>query len=264
MRRIILGGDDIVSHLIIENLVKSRPGDEFLLHFDISRLGANRSADLRRFYRLERGVLGRRLRERVDLPSYLSGANVKFFSGSDLNEKRVVDSLTDGCGEFSVVSVRCYQKLSPLTLAGLSRCGPVLNLHPGRLPKYRGVLTFAHAMIAGDKMLGWTLHDMNADWDAGPIRAVLEVPADYGSSVLANMINSSAHAASLVLKHWESPGVSLVQDESGAEYFTHLNAEQIEILHSTGVSLCRLEEVRDAYCALGLRLGRGDLEGISS
>lgn len=48
---------------------------------------------------------------------------------------------------------------------------PALNLHYSLLPAHRGMYPIAHAILAGDEMGGVTLHEIDADWDTGPIVA---------------------------------------------------------------------------------------------
>lgn len=44
-----------------------------------------------------------------------------------------------------------------------------INLHPGLLPNYKGFFSTAHAMINGDKFVGYTYHHISKDIDGGAI-----------------------------------------------------------------------------------------------
>jgi methionyl-tRNA formyltransferase len=54
--------------------------------------------------------------------------------------------------------------------------GQILNLHPGRLPYYRGVRPINWALRNGDRTHGLTIHQVDAGVDTGPIVAMVEFP----------------------------------------------------------------------------------------
>jgi len=51
-----------------------------------------------------------------------------------------------------------------------------LNVHPTLLPHYRGPTTGAYVLINGEEFSGSTVHQISADFDAGPIIAQSRVP----------------------------------------------------------------------------------------
>lgn len=54
----------------------------------------------------------------------------------------------------------------------------VLNIHNSRLPQYVGPNAFGHAIVNGDKELGYCCHRMSAEFDTGPILFNISVPID--------------------------------------------------------------------------------------
>jgi methionyl-tRNA formyltransferase len=52
----------------------------------------------------------------------------------------------------------------------------ILNLHPGRLPEYRGVRPVNWALRNRDRVHGVTIHEIDAGVDTGPIVAMVEFP----------------------------------------------------------------------------------------
>lgn len=52
----------------------------------------------------------------------------------------------------------------------------ILNVHPSRLPRYRGPNPLGWAMRNGDSEIGLTVHRMTSELDAGPIYAQTSVP----------------------------------------------------------------------------------------
>jgi hypothetical protein len=88
------------------------------------------------------------------------------------------------------ISIRCYQKFGLEIINRFSKNNKFIwNLHPGLLPKYRGVMTCIRALSNNEMSHTYTLHKINSEWDAGPILDISPIPLDRKSSVLTNMIN---------------------------------------------------------------------------
>jgi methionyl-tRNA formyltransferase len=66
----------------------------------------------------------------------------------------------------------------------------VLNLHSGRLPHYRGILATLRALVAGDPVIGPTLHWIaDGTIDTGAIVGIAEVPVQPGRSLLEHILS---------------------------------------------------------------------------
>jgi hypothetical protein len=81
-----------------------------------------------------------------------------------------------------ILSVRFSLIFKP-DLIALPRHG-VLNVHPGRLPQYGGLFAPFRQMLAGEPMLGCTVHYVDEGIDTGPILAIEQVPFDPRRSML--------------------------------------------------------------------------------
>ncbi|MDQ6691250.1 MAG: methionyl-tRNA formyltransferase, partial [Candidatus Dormibacteraeota bacterium] len=75
-----------------------------------------------------------------------------------------------------MVVVAYGQIISPEIL-GIPARG-VVNVHASLLPRHRGAAPIAHAILAGDKVTGVTIMQMDAKLDHGPILATREIPLD--------------------------------------------------------------------------------------
>lgn len=53
-----------------------------------------------------------------------------------------------------------------------------INVHGSLLPRWRGAAPVQRAILAGDKITGVTIMDMEAGLDTGPMRAKIETPID--------------------------------------------------------------------------------------
>jgi len=87
-----------------------------------------------------------------------------------------------------VISVR-YRRILREAAIAIPRHG-VLNLHSGLLPRYKGMMATFWAMLAGDEIIGSTLHYIvDGTIDTGPVVACAPIPADRRRSYLANVLS---------------------------------------------------------------------------
>jgi methionyl-tRNA formyltransferase len=70
----------------------------------------------------------------------------------------------------------------PADALAVPRLGAI-NVHPSRLPRYRGPIPLAHALLNGDTELGMTIHRMDPELDTGPILAQATVPIGDAETV---------------------------------------------------------------------------------
>jgi phosphoribosylglycinamide formyltransferase-1 len=71
----------------------------------------------------------------------------------------------------------------------------MLNIHPSLLPAFPGLDTHAHALAAGVKLHGCTVHFVTAELDSGPIviQAVVPVRAGDDAAALAARVLRQEH-----------------------------------------------------------------------
>lgn len=96
-------------------------------------------------------------------------------------------------------------RIGTIALAGFMRIlspwfvhewrGRIVNIHPSLLPKYRGLNTHAHAIAAGDRVSGCSVHIVTDDLDAGEVLGQAEVPILAGdrSNDLAERVLTAEH-----------------------------------------------------------------------
>lgn len=68
--------------------------------------------------------------------------------------------------------------------------GRMVNIHPSLLPKYKGLNTHQHAIDAGDKFGGCSVHVVTAELDDGPVLAQTKVailPGDTAETLAARV-----------------------------------------------------------------------------
>ena len=84
----------------------------------------------------------------------------------NLNEKDFLHKIRVLNADLAVVA--SYNKKFPKELLALTRDG-FINLHPSKLPDYRGANPYSHVIINGEKESAITLHFMDENFDTGDI-----------------------------------------------------------------------------------------------
>lgn len=295
MRVAFLVGNDLTSHLIVGQVLDDvlRAGHTPYVCYTHQRPNPRAEPELRELFTYERTLLDSCVHPYLDsLPAPLHGALLSPAGIAKLYRDRAVVRVVEDVNAPDFIayladqdvragfSVRCYQKFrAPLIDHFRPDPGaPALfaNLHPGILPRYRGVLTFARSMLHGEREAGFTLHRVNEDWDAGGVIALSTAPLDYGRSVLENMAAQRGQAAALLLDAIEAAAIDgnwreRQQDPAEAGYYSHLTRADLDELHRKGIELFRPRAVIDllthAYTPPGSpqrhELG-GILAGITS
>ena len=113
-----------------------------------------------------------------------------------------------------------------ITAATLARLpNGFLNLHTGYLPAYRGVKSELWALARGDvHHLGWTLHYMTPELDAGDIvlRQCVEWEGESAGALRAKLVRDAAAHIPELLRTVRARGASVLRAEpqGRGEYFS--------------------------------------------
>lgn len=295
MRVAFFVGSDITSHLIVGQALSDvlRAGHTPYICYTDQQPSARAEPELRELFRYERTLLGSCVYPYLDSrPTPLHGCLLSPAGLAKLHRDRVVVRVVEDVNDPAFIaylaaeevragfSVRCYQKFrAPLIDHFRPEPGaPALfaNLHPGILPQYRGVLTFARSMLHGETEAGFTLHRVDENWDAGGVISMAKAPLRYDRSVLDNMTGRRGQAAGLLLDAIERAAADgrwadRPQDPAEAGYYSHLLRDDLDELHRKGIELFRPRAVIDllvsAFTPAGspesFELG-GILAGITS
>jgi methionyl-tRNA formyltransferase len=119
----------------------------------------------------------------------------------------------------------------------------VLNLHSGRLPHYRGILATLHAILAGDRSLGPTLHWIaDGTIDTGAIVGIAEVPVYPGRSLLNHILNVYPPGVEMLKDAIRrlaggEPLISIPQDRNEGGYYGFPEADKFAALAEKGFPL---------------------------
>lgn len=258
-------GDDITAHLIASSVtfLLASEGLQPCIFYTATRAARRHPPELVSLYNTERAIW-----PEVIFPA-LSGCETEgsqFLTPralanrwsvsqiEDVNSDTFIDHLAQE-GIVAALSIRCYQKFGDQLLSYFEQRSEqakdasvakrdtwetynFVNLHPGSLPRYRGVFTIAHAMIAGEKVAGLSLHKIEKDWDSGPILFSEQVSIDYTRSSLDNLVSQVPVAIELVSRYLRSTELHpRTQDRSQAQYFSHLCEKDIRLFERRGLRL---------------------------
>lgn len=126
-------------------------------------------------------------------------------------------------------------------LIALPRRG-VINLHSGKLPQYRGVMATFWAMLAGDELLGTTLHTIeDASIDTGRVIATTETQLVSDQSYLWNVLNLYRPAVAELLTAIailaSGEALPCQAQRSGGAYYSFPTQQELARFTAMGYSL---------------------------
>ncbi|HEX2528207.1 MAG TPA: formyltransferase family protein [Geminicoccus sp.] len=101
------------------------------------------------------------------------------FAQADRSQLEIVRTLCDRHGA-EIVCVASMTCLLPADLLGHPRLG-FLNVHPAKLPEWRGPFPIFWQLLTGRGSIGVTVHRLQAGEDDGPILLQGEVPVQSGA-----------------------------------------------------------------------------------
>ncbi|MCB1537960.1 MAG: hypothetical protein H6865_01155 [Rhodospirillales bacterium] len=142
-----------------------------------------------------------------------------------------------------------------------------MNLHPGRLPQYRGVFSTLRAMAdfaraASLYYFGATLHDVNTGIDTGLTYKMKGLPIKSDESLYAHNLRLVLVATKLLhefVSEWQGLSASTNEMKEGiplhqqishagdkAEYFTNPTNGEMDEMKAMGIRLASVDEVKTA------------------
>jgi methionyl-tRNA formyltransferase len=147
-----------------------------------------------------------------------------------------------------IVSIR-YRRILQNRVIAIPRLG-VLNLHSGVLPDYKGVMATFWAMLHEEEIIGTTLHRIvDGGIDTGPVIGIRRLPADYGSTYLANVLRLYGPGCDMVvnaLRILEAGGdPESAAQAPGGSYFSTPRLADIERFRARGLELADGRELSE-------------------
>lgn len=179
----------------------------------------------------------------------------------DINDPKFIARQKKAKDYVGALSVRCFQIFKAEHIQVwrekglLGEKGFLLNLHPGVLPEYQGVMSVARA-IADEKRMnyGWTLHHIDEGIDTGNILAKQVLPVDKSKTVLKSTIDLAESGARSIVRIFEDlsygqilEGTRQPPQGEGATYYSYPTSEELGAWSKAGIRLVDAEETVKLY-----------------
>lgn len=170
---------------------------------------------------------------------------------SNVNDENIVKfAAKKGTGN---LSIRCSQKFSKQFIQAVHNTPYCFlwNLHPAKLPSYRGILPLFHEMQYGDREGAFTLHEISEGLDEGPILSTFSLPILY-DTLFENLISIPEGLAEGIKDSISKYSISghiesLTQDQKNSRYFSYPNVDEVEQFYRNGKLLYRVNSVIKFY-----------------
>jgi methionyl-tRNA formyltransferase len=135
-----------------------------------------------------------------------------------------------------IVSVAAPEIFRPGIL-GAARLG-CINIHSGRLPKYRGMMPNFWQLLAGEPHTTVTVHEMVEKLDAGAVLGTLEVPLRERDSLDRVIVETKRQGARLMIDVLRSLAAGTLEpqplDLSQKKYFSFPKPEDVRAFRKKG------------------------------
>ena len=156
--------------------------------------------------------------------------NLPVVQPDDLKERAATEQLAHF--QPDIIIVAAFGQILPRPVLGMPRYG-CLNIHPSRLPRYRGAAPVAAAILAGDEVTGITIMLMDSGLDTGPIIVQEKMtisPEDTTGTLSVRLSHLAARMLPGVLPRWTAGEIKpRPQNDAEATYCTALKKEAGEI-----------------------------------
>ena len=135
--------------------------------------------------------------------TYLRQHAVPLHGTRDINSPAST-AFVQACAPDLLLSAHFNQLIGPELLQLPAQGG--VNIHPGRLPDFRGVEPVLHALAAGERHLGVTVHRLDTQFDTGRVLAATDLVVQPGESLVMLSCRLFRSGAQLVLQQLAADG----------------------------------------------------------
>jgi len=164
-----------------------------------------------------------------------TNAGVPIIAATSVNAPEYVRRVRDMAPDVivSVAAPEIFRK----EILGSARLRCV-NIHSGRLPKYRGMMPNFWQLLHGERVATVTVHEMVEKLDAGDVLGTLEVPVRDRDSLHRLIVETKEQGARLMIdvlrKIAAGSDSSTPLDMTGASYFRFPSSSDVAQLRKRG------------------------------
>ncbi len=261
-------GSDITAHLVLNKIVPEMIDSGFRPVIFMPEHKSSEKANLPELKKMaffERKILadvvypylnGLTERSKPIAPQMLAKKyNLTYLEVPNINDPAFVKRQQEASDYVGALSIRCFQIFKPEHIQVWRDKGFLLNLHPGILPEYQGVMSVARAVADPEqKRYGWTLHHIDAGIDTGNILAKQGRQIDHTKTVLRSTIDMVEPGAVAITRIFEDlkydrilEGTQQPPRGDGANYYSYPDNEELAKWEKAGILLVDAEEVVQLY-----------------
>ena len=184
--------------------------------------------------------------------------SVQVVDVSDVNAPEFVEQFSKEKFVASV-NIRGYQKYQkPIIEAANDSGGVFWNIHPGRLLpntggyEYRGIYTPIRVMLDGRTTNYWTFHEIDENWDTGPVLAASHIPILYDRPMIGIYLAAVSSVASMITNnvHAHIQGSTPVAQHTSLErgpLYSYPSQSELDEFAEHGYSLINPQEMANYY-----------------
>lgn len=245
----IFTGNDVTAHIVLNGVVPGMIQSGYVPVLYMPEHKPSPKADLpelREYAFMERGLVNNVVYPFLEAsPHPEGGKNISpsnlaekhgltYVPVKDVNDPAFVDEIKNDEDVILGISIRCFQIFKPPVIDTFNERKGLLNIHPGILPEYRGVMSTARAMAVEDD-IGWTLHKVDSGIDTGRILSQTAKKPLSGSS-LEETIKMAPLGVKSIMRAIEELASGNVlkgypQAEGHGNYFTYPTKEELRENH---------------------------------
>ncbi|MBF2760873.1 MAG: methionyl-tRNA formyltransferase [Ectothiorhodospiraceae bacterium AqS1] len=175
-------------------------------------------------------------------------AGIETIEAKSLRDPDILRTLSNIAPD--ALAVASYGLLLPPAILARPRFG-CINVHPSLLPRWRGATPVQHAILAGDRMTGVSIMQMDAGLDSGPILHQRRCPVEADDSAGSLSIRLARLGAKSLIETLDrldaesTPPKAIAQDKTKVELAPALSKARARI--DWTLSACRIERMIRAF-----------------
>lgn len=179
-----------------------------------------------------------RKRKWLTIKEIIKKYGIPFHETKDVNSPETVDVIKKWKPDL-VVSLYFTQILKKEVIEIAKKA--TLNMHPGILPKYRGLWADFWKLYNREKKAGVTIHHINEKIDQGDIIAQIKYPIKRNDTKWSLMLKSAQHGSELLLetvkKFKKNRKIRTLKIKGKGKYYRLPTREQFEKFYMQGKRL---------------------------
>lgn len=180
-------------------------------------------------------LIWRRRKKWLSLDKLIEKHNLKLHDTSNINSKKSM-KIIESWKPDVMVSMYFDQILKKSVINIPTKT--TLNMHPGLLPRYRGLWPEFWKLYNGEKYAGVSIHHMNEKIDAGEVIAQTKFPIQKDDTKFSLALRSARYGTKLLIKTLKKlkRGIKIkpLKLKGKPKYYSIPNKSQFDTFYATG------------------------------